>query len=475
MAMLSTEQKANQHPELTDLVIGIIGGGFCGSMVLYHLLKNHNKLPKNTKIVVVDKRNLFNKGIAYSTLSDSHILNVPAANMGALPENPAGFLVWLNNNGHKTDPGDFVPRYLYADYLHSLISKELKAAKDSISIEFLHDEVVDISKIGEDKTDLFLKSGRQLKSTHLVIAAGNIPHFIPAGLISIQNSDKFISDPWRDSLLRKELLNSKEILIIGTSLTAIDTVLELEKSGFNGRYTMLSRHGYLPLSHHENHEVLPRIEIKNDTFKSVKSSLKWIKDNSKTHGWIPLFEAIRPQLQSFWLKWPEKEQNRFKRVMRPLWEIHRHRIPKESHKTIHELIKTGRINIISGNIVNSSEDSNYLTIEVRRRGENYNSFIKSDYVLNCTGLKDFSDSNQNSLRNSLLWSGTIHEDKTFGVQAKVDNNFNVISNSKPIKNVFILGALLKSQFGESTAVRELRVQAEKVATEIVRGLASGQL
>lgn len=474
MGIASTEIEFNRRagPGAENLppVITIIGGGFSGSMVLFHLLKNRDQLPRNTQIKIIDDKNRFNKGVAYSTKSDAHILNVPAGNMGATPDNPKGFVEWLNNKGQPTKDYEFVPRYLYGEYLYSIISEELRNSEEKIKVEFLHDEVIDIKKFGESTSEVLLKSGKSILSTQIVIAAGNIPNYLPEAIKAIQSSKRYISNPWNYSFTKNEVLSSKEILIIGSSLTAIDVVLDLEANGFQGKYTMLSRHGNIPLSHHELHELPPKIEVNDDSFKSAHTSLKWFKANSKIFGWIPTLEFIRPNLQSLWQKWSDKDRNRFNRVLKPLWEIHRHRIPVSSYKSIHDLIKKGRINIISANIICSKDNSGSIAIDVKTRSKGEARTLTSDFVFNCTGLQDPTEENSKSLRYSLKQLHAIYSDRIFGDQAKVNANFNLIVDSKPIKNTFLLGPLLKSQFGESTAVRELRVQAEKVAKGLIQAI-----
>jgi hypothetical protein len=50
------------------------------------------------KIVFVEPRANLGGGIAYSTEFDSHLLNVPAGNMSALPDDPDHFLRWMQTN-----------------------------------------------------------------------------------------------------------------------------------------------------------------------------------------------------------------------------------------------------------------------------------------------------------------------------------------------------------------------------------------
>src|SRR5271165_1981632 len=74
-------------------VIAIIGGGFCGTMVAFHLARLAR--PNSLRVVLIEKGPQFARGLAYGTSCDRHLLNVPAGLMSALPEEPSHFLDWL--------------------------------------------------------------------------------------------------------------------------------------------------------------------------------------------------------------------------------------------------------------------------------------------------------------------------------------------------------------------------------------------
>jgi uncharacterized NAD(P)/FAD-binding protein YdhS len=96
-------------------VIAIVGSGFSGTMVAYHLarLAAHRRL----RILLIEKSRQFARGLAYSTRCDRHLLNVPAGLMSAVPDEPAHFLDWLKARDPAAHAGTFASRRLYGDYL----------------------------------------------------------------------------------------------------------------------------------------------------------------------------------------------------------------------------------------------------------------------------------------------------------------------------------------------------------------------
>jgi hydroxyacylglutathione hydrolase len=67
--------------------IAIIGGGVSGALAAYHLTLQH----VNADVIVIDPRPELGLGLAYSTPSLRHLLNVPACKISALPMEPSIF------------------------------------------------------------------------------------------------------------------------------------------------------------------------------------------------------------------------------------------------------------------------------------------------------------------------------------------------------------------------------------------------
>ena len=76
------------------MTIAIIGGGVSGTLTAFHLVRQG--MP--ARVILIDKRPDFGLGLAYSTPSLRHLLNVPAGKISALPDQPDHFLHWLREN-----------------------------------------------------------------------------------------------------------------------------------------------------------------------------------------------------------------------------------------------------------------------------------------------------------------------------------------------------------------------------------------
>ncbi|RUV27909.1 FAD-dependent oxidoreductase, partial [Mesorhizobium sp. M7A.F.Ca.MR.148.00.0.0] len=73
----------NLLPASSRLHVAIIGGGFSGAAVAWHLAQMPR--PERISISVVEPRPVLGGGLAYSSEEPSHRVNVPAARMSMAP------------------------------------------------------------------------------------------------------------------------------------------------------------------------------------------------------------------------------------------------------------------------------------------------------------------------------------------------------------------------------------------------------
>jgi uncharacterized NAD(P)/FAD-binding protein YdhS len=104
--------------------IAIIGSGASGTLLAVNLIKNAGDQP--LEINLIEKKERFGRGVAYSTTTDYHLLNVPANKMGAFPDDLEHFFKWLTARNYNYFSNDFVPRKIYGEYLRDLFIERSK-------------------------------------------------------------------------------------------------------------------------------------------------------------------------------------------------------------------------------------------------------------------------------------------------------------------------------------------------------------
>ena len=137
--------------------IAIIGG-LGGVTTLYQIVEmlKKERLDLDIEINVLEKTDNVGPGLAYSTMEDAHILNLPAGAMSAIPGQSDHFIKWVSTNNKcyrefpnlvEVLPETFVPRRLFGIYLNDLAQyTKADAEEHNIGVYFWREEVVDIEK-----------------------------------------------------------------------------------------------------------------------------------------------------------------------------------------------------------------------------------------------------------------------------------------------------------------------------------------
>jgi uncharacterized NAD(P)/FAD-binding protein YdhS len=457
--------------------IAVIGGGFTGTTLAAQLLRHTDP---SFSVVVIEKAGLPGRGLAYGTDCDSHLLNVPAIDMSAFPEDREHFLRWAKSSyDWDVEPCSFLPRKQYGRYLGDIFGGTVLSGGKR-RLRWKKDEAFAISQSASGETEIRLRSGSSVLANKVVLALGNFPSSgpslpgqSPAGLSrtasdshsSSPHSDVYFPNPWSDEALEGvEHLDS--ILLLGSGLSSLDIALKLRHRGFSGTIHILSRHGLLPHSH-QPHSPWP-IFWNQRSPRSVRGLLKLVREQvrkAERQGgdWRSVVNCLRPVTSRIWQSLPQAEKRRFLRHVRPYWEVHRHRAAPETAKFIDEQRSNGKIEIHAGRIIDCKEiDSNKkdagveITYRERKGGEEHH--LTVGRIINCTATETDCRSVRDSLVSSLLAQGLARPDPLFlgldtsATGALIDHE-GMISDS-----LYTVGPLRKGSLWESTAVPEIREQ-----------------
>src|SRR5580692_1928853 len=156
----------------------IVGGGASGVLLAYQLLR----LGRSAfRVTLIEQRPEIGRGIAYHTGNPDHLLNVRAANMSALPQDPDHFWRWLSarDNNCCADRYCFVPRRVYGDYIADLIRPLISRGDDADGLRILNTECVSISET-TDGVVAELASRARLAGDVVILATGHDSRKIPA-------------------------------------------------------------------------------------------------------------------------------------------------------------------------------------------------------------------------------------------------------------------------------------------------------
>jgi uncharacterized NAD(P)/FAD-binding protein YdhS len=443
--------------------VAIVGCGFSGAMVAVHL----DRLgPRSPRVLIFERGNRLARGTAYGTTRPEHLLNVPARLMSALPDEPDHFLDWLRQRNPAIEPGAFVARRLYGDYLEELL-KSTMSRKGSRLVP-IQAEIVDLMEEATGSFTLVTSEGTRFGADAVVLAVGNPAPQDPIHVTDLMRAKGiYISNPWIDDPLRG-LDRDDPIIVIGTGLTAVDLIVEAETRRTAGKITAISRHGLTPLPHHQAAGATPPPKLTQLSPPTARSLLRVIRTEVRQveengGDWRSVIDSLRPALQELWKSLGDGEHRRFLRHLAPYWDVHRHRVAPEIHRVVDRATRADRLIVIAGRIQSMTDGNHGVQVVVKRRGSPAHEVLQARRVINCTGPARDVQVGSPSLIGALCARGLVRPDPTgLGLQI-CDNATLTGAPSVHAERIFAIGPLLKGELWETTAVRELRVQAVDLA------------
>ncbi|MCY0990195.1 FAD-dependent oxidoreductase [Nannocystis sp. ILAH1] len=448
-------------PSASAPAVVVVGAGFCGAAVAWHLAR-----AGGPRVTLVDGRGEFGPGLAYRTADPRHLLNTPAGRMSALADDPEHFVRWARARDPSACGGSFLPRGVYGDYLRQLVA----AAGSGITC--LSGHVVDIAPPGPaGPATLTLADCTRLAAEHVVLALGNLPPRLPAGLDDRVRADpRYVHDPW--TAPGPAIAQDSAVLVFGTGLSALDLALGLAGAGHRGPVHLLSRHGLLPQAHRaparppEPHP--PAYADWPATTRGALHALRTAARNEAARGgdWRDLLADLRPVTQAIWRRWPACERERFVRHLRVYWEAHRHRAAPTTAAAIAELRASGRLHVHAGRIEDMSLGTDAIAAAIRPRGAATRVHLRVEALLNATGPAPDPRDCDDPLLRALIARGLLVPDPLGASVA--DDGAIIDADGQASSWLHAVGGLRRPQLWETTAVLELAPQCQALA-ERLRG------
>ena len=451
--------------------IAIIGGGASGTITALHLMRKLNS-PAHIYLIEKRKEAVF-RGYAYSSQLDYEPLNVPAGRMSVFNHLPDDFFYWLQlkkQQGSETEitRDSFVSRRWFGDYLTDKITHAAQLTSH-IQCETIVDTVQDIViDSAHESYNLVLDGGHKLAVNYLIFATGNeAPNDVlrreeVAGL-----NGQYVANPWAvDPLAGIDSAN--DVLIIGTGLTMVDHAVSLHKRGHVGKVYCFSRNGYLPLVHAAVPQNFVFDYVEHTELAGVLSDFR--KNIGFAHSkdvlWQNVMDALRGKTSRIWRTMDIESRKLFLKRLRSFWEIHRHRMPVLSAEVIGGMEAEGRLEILAGKQQEIKVDGRDVHFAFVSKKDRVTRRIIVQRIINCTGPSGDYLKTGNTLIKNLIHKGWMKQDELqLGIKTGVRGEI-IRENGVVLQNAYSIGPLRKATEWESTAIREIRIQAEETASHI---------
>jgi hypothetical protein len=311
--------------------LSIIGGGLTGTAMLWQCIQQarmaagrHPELPSRIRLRIFEKQKMFGPGFPHNQdiVLPFHITNMCASDMGIFPENPEDFHSWTVRNRsllaarfswfgpfleQQADfPAvcDHYPRAVMGEYLKTRFFQAVAMARQLGITVALHryTEVCDMQQVsgGFSLSCHNTATGKRsvVKTAQVLIATGHWQ--------KESRDSNFFPSPWPAQTLGQRIPMGAKIGIIGTSLSAIETLLTLTSEdrfvrSYSGdlvyqvpentrTFCLFSRKGLLP-------KVRGRTGSYRNRFFCPDSLEKMLADKTRTGSWKAVFALLDAELQ----------------------------------------------------------------------------------------------------------------------------------------------------------------------------------
>jgi len=454
--------------------IAILGGGFTGTMALANLLRFGNESAQPLHLILIDRQPAIGEGIAYRTNDARHLLNVPAARMSALPDLPNDFLQFAQSKDRAVKAGDFLPRKIYGQYVRQRLLELAERASNHLSVEILRDHATNLSRRSAQQGWTIQTSSKQkIDCDVAIVTVGHRPPDDPFGRRWTGPRTRFVADPWA-ALVLSQIGPNEPVLLLGSGLTAVDAILTLDRPDRTAPVLAVSRRGLMPLPHAP--APMPPIDLSAQlaTWLDPTTSLKIrrvVADlrrqveaaHSRNQDWRQVIDALRPAIAQLWQRLDLPQRSRFLTHLRPLWEIHRHRMAPQIAERISQLRAAQMLQVIPGVLKSATADADGVEVTLCPRGQRTTRPLRVNWVINCTGPGIQNRHTTHPLLRALMENGILCDDElALGIQTD-EAGRAINANGTPATDLLLAGTLRKATLWESTAVPELRHQAQTVA------------
>jgi uncharacterized NAD(P)/FAD-binding protein YdhS len=454
--------------------VAIIGGGFSGAAVAYHLAQRR----PDAEIVVFEPRSEIGQGLAYATDDPSHRINVPATRMSLLPGRQSHFAGWiartkaiLDDPEALADDGQiYARRQVFGRYVSEHIRPLLRSGR----ITHVKERVVFIAKAGNRRWLIETSAGGEREADILALATTHPPPAVPDLLQRALTGDpRMIADATVNAALCS-IAPDARVAIVGTGLTMADVVASLDRRGHRGPIKAFSRHGLLSRGH-PNQTHAPHGEFTRWPPYSARELLRRVRrtiGEAEINGlpWQPVIDAARHQASLFWPNMPLAERAKIVRHLRAYWDVHRFRVAPQVEDIIRRRQREGTFTVCAASLIAVEQTAGAIELTLRARHSHNLETTAADVVVVTTGPAHGSVITGAPHLSALANQGLITPDP-LGLGIACNRLGQALGQTGTVTpGLLVAGPLARGTFGELMGVPEVTAYAQSIASEILHEL-----
>lgn len=444
-----------------DYEIAMIGGGFSGiacALALFQLQSTHPTA--NSRMVIIDPGATLPAGTPFAGARPEHLLNVRASQMSMYVDHPNDFCDFWEADATESLSSScadlFAPRVLYARYLAQRLA-EARALGADISHHTAHVTGMMRQETPNAESCWLIETEQTtIRSRFVVLATGACQS---DGLLG---HARVFQGPWQLRHLPPDPVQQLA-LIVGGGLSAVDTLQSLVHLGWRGNILLVAPRAALSEHHVDQHvaiwqlptEFLSQCKDPGAAFRAVRAQLRQARHQQA--DWRSVINALRPMTSAIFGAWTAPQRAQFLRHLSGLWNRHRHRAPPSSGAFVAELLASGQLKIQAGRVKRLAAHGHIVQADIRSGGQEQS--ILCNLVIDARG---------GCYRTAPLLARLAQD----GLLQLSETGFGVLADDDGLAGeaLYALGANCFGERLETTAVPELRVQAQRIAEHIAIAL-----
>lgn len=467
----------------------IVGGGLAGTAVALRLLRDSSA---PLLISIVESRAQVGPGVAYSTESAAHLVNGLAPFFSLYEDDPDHFSRWLAEHakafgwavpvGSSTD-SSMPPRQLYGRYIEATLQEAQQSARPGVTLTHVRGRVIDLAPQGGHFL-IELDDQRTLRADLVVLATGvfarradRLPFKVDPQVLA---SPRYVSDLY-SAAAWQGVSHDETVVLLGSGLSALDSLISAEQAGFTGRYLALSRRGQrlqprraLPPWPDFLHWQPTTLSLR-DVLRQVRLQRRLIAQQGE--DWQRLVPTLRQSVAPLWAAASLRDRRRFVNRVRVYWDVALHRTAPEALAWQERVQQQGRYQHLGATVegVRLGGDGRLL-VSWRDRASGEQHALQADRVVNCLGFEyDWTQIDDPLIQNLLRKRLVLPDPLGFGVQAQRSDCGVLGADAQPQPGLYAIGHPLRGLFWESNSIPEQVPQAGLVARGILRSLSAQAL
>jgi uncharacterized NAD(P)/FAD-binding protein YdhS len=260
-------------------------------------------------------------------------------------------------------------------------------------------------------------------------------------------------------------------LVLGSGLSALDVLAFLDARGFEGRATVLSPRGLLPLAHAApGGAPLPPLDTSTAP-RTLAALVRWVRraiagavDGGAT--WQAAVDALRPGVARLYRSLSPRDRARFVRHVRPYWDIFRHRAPQESLARLKDWQDAERLTRVAGRARVVAKAGARLRVEIAERRGGRAREERFDAVVRCVGPALLAADGENPLVRSLVEQGLARRSSS-GLGIDTDPEGRLLDGAgRAQERLIAIGAARRASDWETTSAPDIAVHARAIARSL---------